>query len=67
MNKASSVSSVLIRVRNSSERESFWERKVRGVQPGSSHMGVLVLDASTQGLGGSGSKKPCMGELGFEM
>lgn len=38
INKASSVSSALIRVRDSSERdtEGFWEKRSRWVQPGNS-------------------------------
>lgn len=52
INKASSVSSVLIRVRNSSERdkEAFWEKEeVRGAGPESSYLGFLGLGASRLG------------------
>ena len=53
-NKASSVSSVLIRVRNSSERETFWKRESWGVQPQSSHMEGPGLEVSRLGALGSG-------------
>lgn len=48
------MSSVLIRVRNSSERETFWKRESWGVQPQSSHMDGPGLEVSRLGALGSG-------------